>query len=54
MKTKFWGKSMEFQPEGVVRVELRRGGSGAGEGGKLYFILKLHYTLSGLESEKDR
>ena len=25
VKTKFWGKSMEFQPEGVVRVELRRG-----------------------------
>ena len=39
VKTKFWGKSMEFQPEGVVRVELRRGGSGAGEGGKLSFIL---------------
>ena len=22
VKTKFWGKSMEFQPEGVVRLEL--------------------------------
>jgi hypothetical protein len=31
VKTKFWGKSMEFQPEGVVRVELKLGGDAAPE-----------------------